>query len=409
MKSTSRARKFVNANGCGHSTHPFRVDVPEDDLQYLRDKLALTRWPDELPGVGWSYGVPLGYLKELSEYWRNTYDWRAQEARLNEYPQFTTTADGAKLHFYHVRSPHPNAFPLLLAHGFPGSVVEFLQVLGPLTDPAAYGGDERDAFDVVCPSIPGYGFSGPTVATGWHPYRVGRAFATLMSRLGYERYGAHGTDWGSRIVRDMGLIDSDHLAAIHRTILHAPPNPDDDLSTYSESELERLEDIAHFGAELSGYMLIQSTRPQTLAYALTDSPVGQLAWIVEKFKEWTDCEEFPEEAVDRDLMLTDVMLYWLTRTAGSSSRLYYELRHWGQNDRPDPRVNWNTPPPSPVPTGVAVFPREVMRPLRRLSEKTDNIVHWSEFDRGGHFAGMEVPDLLIDDIRTFFRRFRQMS
>ena len=204
----------------------------------------------------------------------------------------------------------------------------------------------------------------------------------------------------------MGLIDPEHLAAIHRTILHAPPRPDDDLSTYSESELERLADIAHFGSELSGYMLIQSTRPQTLAYALTDSPVGQLAWIVEKFKEWTDCVSVPEDAVDRDLMLTNVMLYWLTRTAGSSSRLYYELRHWNQNDRPDPRVNWNTPITSRIPTGVAVFPLEVMRPLRRLSEDTDNIVHWSEFDRGGHFAGMEVPHLLIGDIRTFFRSFR---
>jgi pimeloyl-ACP methyl ester carboxylesterase len=256
---------------------PFEVHVPDEDLSYLRAKIDLTRWPDELPGVGWTYGVPLAYLRELAHYWRDSYDWRAQEARLNEFPQFMTTVDGTNVHFYHVRSPHPDAFPLLLVHGFPGSVVEFLQVIAPLIDPVAFGGHARDAFHVVCPSIPGYGFSGPTVESGWHPHRVAQAFATLMSRLGYERYGAHGTDWGSRIVRDMGLVDPGHLAAIHRTILHAPPRPDDDLSTYTQAELDRLQDIAYFGAELSGYMLIQSTRPQTLAYALTDSPVGQLA------------------------------------------------------------------------------------------------------------------------------------
>jgi microsomal epoxide hydrolase len=204
----------------------------------------------------------------------------------------------------------------------------------------------------------------------------------------------------------MGLLDQEHLIGIHRTILHAPPRPEDDLGSYSEEELDRLNDIQHFGSELSGYMLIQSTRPQTLAYALNDSPVGQLAWIVEKFKEWTDSADRPEDAVDRDLMLTNVMLYWLTGTAGSSSRLYWELRHWDSNDRPDPRVNWNTPAPSPVPTGVAVFPKEVMRPLRRLSEETDNIIHWTEFDQGGHFAGLEVPGLLIQDIREFARLVR---
>jgi len=385
---------------------PFRVDIPDAELDYLRARLDLTRWPDEVPGVGWMYGVPLAYLQELASYWRHDYDWRAQEALLNSHPQYTTTIDGTNVHFYHVRSPHPQALPLLLVHGFPGSVVEFLQVVEPLIDPVAHGGNASDAFHLVIPSIPGYGFSGPTVETGWTPWRVGGAFATLMARLGYARYGAHGTDWGSRIVRDMGLQDPEHLVGIHRTILHAPPRSDDDLSTYSASDLERLNDIAHFGRELSGYMLIQSTRPQTLAYALTDSPVGQLAWIVEKFMEWTDATDAPEDAVDRDLMLTNVMLYWLTATAGSSSRLYWELRHWGVNDRPNPGVNWNTPTPSPMPTGVAVFPAEVMRPLRRLSEPTDNIVHWTEFDRGGHFAGMEEPDLLTGDLQVFFRHFR---
>jgi pimeloyl-ACP methyl ester carboxylesterase len=385
---------------------PFEVNIPDAQLEDLRERLARTRWPEELPGVGWSLGVPVNYLRELTTYWADDYDWRAQEQRLNSFPQFTTTVFGENVHFYHVRSRHEGALPLMLVHGFPGSVVEFLRVIGPLVDPEAHGGAATDAFHVVVPSIPGYGFSGPTRSRGWHPHQVGEAFVELMARLGYDRYAAHGTDWGSRIVRDMGLLDQEHLIGIHRTILHAPPRPGDDLSTYSPSELDRLDDIQHFGSELSGYMLIQSTRPQTLSYALTDSPVGQLAWIVEKFKEWTDSSDRPEDAVDRDLMLTNVMLYWLTGTAGSSSRLYWELRHWDDNDRPDPRVNWNTPVPSPMPTGVAVFPKEVMRPLRRLSEGTDNIIHWTEFDRGGHFAGLEVPELLVQDIREFTRLIR---
>jgi microsomal epoxide hydrolase len=386
--------------------HSFQLDVPEADLEDLHDRITRTRWPDELPDVGWSYGVPVGYLRELAAYWRDEYDWRKHEARFNEFPQFTTTIDGARIHFFHIRSNQPDAFPLLLAHGFPGSVTEFVEIFESLTDPAAHGGDPADAFHIVCPSLPGYGLSGPTTETGWHPWRSGEALAGLMSRLGYDRYGAHGTDWGSRIVRDMAVHDPEHLVGIHRTIVHAPPLPDEDLDAFTDEERERLGDIEHFGSELSGYMLIQSTRPQTLAYALTDSPVGQLAWIVEKFKEWTDSEDLPEDAVDRDQMLTNVMLYWLTRTAGSSSRLYFELRHWDRNDRPDARVNWNTPTPSSVPAGVAVFPKEVMRPIRRLAERYDNIVHWSEFDRGGHFAAMEAPDLLVGDIRTFFRRLR---
>lgn len=382
--------------------NPFVVDIPDEQLRDLHDRLDRTRWPDELNGVGWTYGVPVGYLREVADHWRHEYDWRAQEARLNRFPQFTTTVDGQNVHFYHVRSKHPDALPLLLVHGFPGTVVEFLDIIDHLVDPTAHGGSAADAFHVVVPSIPGYGFSGPTTATGWHPHRVGGAFVELMALLGYERYGAHGTDWGSRIVRDMALLAPEHLVGVHRTILHAPPRPEDDLATWTPQELDRLNDIQHFGSELSGYMLIQSTRPQTLSYALTDSAVGQLAWIIEKFKEWTDSIDVPEDAVDRDTILTNVMLYWLTGTAGSSSRLYWELRHWNQNDRPNAGVNWNTPEPISVPTGVAVFPREVMRPLRRLSEATDNIVHWSEYDRGGHFAALEVPELLIPDIRAFF-------
>jgi microsomal epoxide hydrolase len=317
-----------------------------------------------------------------------------------------TTLDGANVHFFHIRSPEPEAMPLLLMHGWPGSVVEFLQVMAPLADPVSHGGDARDAFHLVIPSMPGFGFSGPTTEVGWHAWRIAEAYPHLMRRLVYNLYCAHGTDWGSRIVRDMGLIDPDHMIAAHTTLLRSLPAPDEDLDALTDDERDRLNDMKRFGDELNGYMKLQGTRPQTLAYSLTDSPVGQLMWIVEKFKDWADAPNVPEDAVDRDLMLTNVMLYWLTGTANSSSRIYYEHAHWAGNDLPDPRLNWNTPTPSTVPTGVAVFPNELFRSIRRFCERSDNVVQWSEFDRGGHFSGMEVPDLLITDLRTFFGRFR---
>ena len=386
---------------------PFRIEIPEEDLEDLRYRLSRTRWPDELPVVGWSYGVPLAYAKELAAYWRDSYNWRKHEAWMNEFPQFTTTIDGANIHFFHIRSAEPEALPLLLMHGWPGSVVEFLNVMGPLSDPASYGGDPRDAFHLVVPSMPGFAFSGPTTETGWHAWRIAHAYPELMRRLGYDRYGAHGTDWGSRIVRDMGLIDPEHLFAIHTSLLRSLPAPDEDLERLTEDERDRIGDFARFGNELNGYMKVQGSRPQTLAYSLTDSPVGQLAWIVEKFKDWADAPEFPEDSVDRDLMLTNVMLYWLSGTANSSSRIYYEHAHWEGNDLPDPRLNWNTPVPSTVPTGVAVFPHELFRSIRTFCERSDHVVHWSEFDHGGHFPGMEVPDYLIGDLRTFFAMFRK--
>jgi pimeloyl-ACP methyl ester carboxylesterase len=373
---------------------PFRIAIPQAELDDLRDRLARTRWPDELPGVGWSYGTPLGYLRELAEHWRTSYDWRRHEARLNELPQFTTTIDGANVHFVHLRSPEPNAFPLVITHGWPGSIVEYLALFGPLADPRAHGGDPADAFHLVVPTIPGFGFSGPTHDTGWNARRVAGAFATLMARLGYGRYGAHGGDWGARISRELGLADPEHVAGVHVTSVPAPAS-DEDLASLTDEERGRLARGRRFMADGAGYAQLQSTRPQTLAYALTDSPVGQLAWIVEKFKEWTDSAEVPEEAVDRDQVLTNVMLYWLTRTAGSSARIYYEAGHSGE---------WGAPPaPSRVPTAVALFPQEISLPIRRFAERTNNIVRWTEFDRGGHFAAMEEPDLVIDDARAFFR------
>jgi epoxide hydrolase len=376
---------------------PFRIAVPQADLDDLRDRLARTRWPDELPGVGWSYGTPLGYLRELAEYWRTSYDWRRHEARLNQLPQFTTTIDGANVHFVHLRSPEADALPIVITHGWPGSIVEYLELYGPLADPRAHGGDPADAFHVVAPTIPGYGFSGPTRETGWNARRVASAFAALMARLGYERYGAHGGDWGARISREIGLVDPEHVAGVHVTSVPAQPS-DEDVATLTDEERARRERGRRFLADGSGYAQLQATRPQTLAYALTDSPAGQLAWIVEKFKEWTDSSERPEDAVDRDQLLTNVTLYWLTRTAGSSARLYYEAGHSGE---------WGaTPVPSRVPTGVMAFPHEIALPIRRFAERTSNIVHWTEFDRGGHFAAMEEPDLVLGDVRAFFRLVR---
>ena len=379
---------------------PFRIDIPQADLDDLRDRLARTRWPDELPGVGWSRGVPLDYLKQLAAYWRDGYDWRKHEARLNEHPQFTTTIEGQPVHFLHVRSPEPDALPLILSHGWPGSIVEFLSVIGPLADPRAHGGDPGDAFHLVIPSLPGYGLSGPTREPGWTTDRIAVAWAELMARLGYRRYGAQGGDWGAFVSPELGRIDPEHVVGVHvnaATIGFIPLGGVDpeDLATFTDAEKARLDRLNRFMSDQYGYFQIQATRPQTLAYGLTDSPVGQLAWIVEKFKEWSNpAAELPEDAVDRDTLLTNVMLYWLTGTAGSSAGTYYENMHSG---------SWGKPP-STTPTGVAVFAEDVA--IRRYAERGNNIAHWTEFDRGGHFAALEAPDLLVGDVRTFFRGLR---
>jgi pimeloyl-ACP methyl ester carboxylesterase len=375
---------------------PYRIDIPQGALDDLRDRLGRTRWPDELPGVGWDLGVPLDYLKGLAEYWATTYDWRGQEKAMNEFAQFTTVIDDQNVHFLHMRSPEPEALPLLITHGWPGSIAEFLDIISPLADPAAHGGDPADAFHVIAPSIPGFGFSGPTHESGWNTVRVAHAWAELMRRLGYERYGAQGGDTGALVSPELGRIDSEHVVGVHvNSLVTFPSGQPDELNDLSDSDQKRLELMQRWQNELSGYAILQSTRPQTLAYALTDSPAGQLAWIVEKFKDWTDpAAELPEDAVDRDRLLTDISIYWLTETAGSSARLYYEgARSWGQANQP-----------SGVPTGVAVFPMDVT--IRPIAEREHNIVHWSEFDRGGHFAAMEAPGVLVADIREFFRPLR---
>jgi pimeloyl-ACP methyl ester carboxylesterase len=378
-----------------HEIEDFQIGIAQADLDDLTERLARTRWPTSLPGAAWERGVPVGYLRELAAYWRDGYDWRAQESRLNSYPQYMTEIDSQKIHFVHVKSPEPGATPLLLIHGWPGSVVEFLHVIEPLTDPRAHGGDPAAAFDLVIPSLPGFGFSGPVSEPGWGSRRIASAFAELMSRLGYQRYGAQGGDFGAFVAPDLGRVDPRHVIGVHvnaATMGFIPFGdiPEDEQASFSTVEKERAQRLQNFLAHGNGYFQIQATRPQTLSYALADSPAGQLAWIVEKFKEWTNsAHELPEDAISRDDILTDVSVYWFTGTAASAANLYYESMH---------SADW--PTPSAVPTGVAVFAEDVA--IRRYAEQANNIVHWSDFDTGGHFAALETPDLLIQDIRAFF-------
>ncbi|GAB7045941.1 epoxide hydrolase family protein [Catenuloplanes indicus] len=378
----------------------FRIETPQAELDDLKRRIAGTRWPENLPETGWDRGVPTAYLKELAEYWATEYDWRAAEARLNAYPQFTTEIDGATVYFLHARSPEPGARALLITHGWPGSVAEFLDVIGPLTDPRAHGGDPADAFHVVLASMPGYGFSGPHPGTGWTLLRVASAWAELMSRLGYERYIAQGGDFGAPVSLLVGLVDPEHVSGVHLNMLTTTPSDDPaDLIGLSEQDQARMAHSQRFLDHLSGTMKLHSTRPHTVAYALTDSPVGQLAYIVEKFMDWTDAVKVPEEAIDRDLMLTIATIFWLTGTAGSSNQMYYESAEQLPINALTGRY-----PAVPVPVGVAVFPHAAFVAIRRFAERDlPRIVHWTEYDHGGHFAAMEEPDLFVDDVRAFAR------
>jgi pimeloyl-ACP methyl ester carboxylesterase len=378
---------------------PFRIDIPQPALDDLRDRLARTRWPSQITGLGWSRGVDQLYLQELAEYWQHHYDWRLQEAELNKIPQFTTEIDGANIHFLHIRSGHADATPLILTHGWPGSIVEFLDVVGPFTDPVAHGGEAADAFHLVIPSLPGFGFSGPAGEAGWDSYRIAAAFAGLMSRLGYDRYLAQGGDFGAFVSPDLGRVAADHVIGVHvnaATMGFIPFGEldEDTMASLTDTEKARVARLGAYMSDGNGYFQIQATRPNTLGFALNDSPVGQLAWIVEKFKEWSHPSSgLPEQSIDRDRMLTNVMLYWLTGTGASSAQLYYESMHSGR---------W--PSPSPVPTGVAAFAEDVS--IRRFAEASNNIVHWTDFDEGGHFAAMEKPGLLVADVRRFRNALR---
>ena len=380
---------------------PFRVAVPDAQLDDLKRRLAQTRWPGELPGEGWRRGVPSDYLQGLAEYWRTAYAWRHFEAELNAYPQFTTTLDGQKVHFLYVRSPETDATPLMLIHGWPGSVVDFMDVIGPLSDPRAHGGDAADAFHLVIPSIPGHGFSQPLAGAGWTHHRIARAFTQLMRRVGYQRYGVQGGDVGAFLAPEMGRIDPEHLLGVHVNSMVQIPSVLQilvGLLTFSRADRRRLARFKNYRDDMMGYAQIQGTRPKTLAYGLTDSPVGQLAWIIEKFKEWTDpAAALPEDAVDRDRLLDNVSLNWFAGAAGPSANLYYEVAH-------DPAASKRRPKNS-VPTGVVVSTTQDVT-IRRWADRENNIVHWTEFDHGGHFAALEAPDFLVGDLRAFFRPLR---
>jgi pimeloyl-ACP methyl ester carboxylesterase len=396
VASSNSAKAAQTRATTSREIRPFQIDIPQAHIDDLHERLGHTRWPSELPGISWSRGVPVDYLQGLVAHWRTAYDWRAHETRLNAFPQFTTTIDGQTIHYLHVQSSESNATPLMLIHGWPGSFVEFIELIGPLTDPAAHGSDPANAFHVVIPSIPGFGFSTPLSEAGWTHGRIAKAFTELMARLGYDRYGVQGGDIGAFEAPLMGQIAPERIVGVLVNALVTFPSGDPaELEGLTEAEHERLARFQNFEQDMSGYMSIQGTRPETLAYGLANSPAGQLAWIVEKFKEWTDpAAALPEDAVDRDHLLTNISIYWFTNTAGSSANLYYETYHDPSLFAPRERGT--------VPTGVAVSTTQDIA-IRRLAERDHNVVHWTEFDRGGHFAAMENPEFLVDDVRAFFR------
>ena len=374
---------------------PFEIHVPDSVLSDLSERLARTRWPEAETVSDWSQGIPLAYVQELCEYWREGYDWRAVEARINAMPQFVTAIDGVDIHFLHVRSPQEDARPLVLTHGWPGSIVEFLKVIGPLSDPTAHGGDAADAFHLVIPTIPGYGFSGKPTSTGWGVQRVAHAWAELMARLGYASYFAQGGDWGAGITVAIGLQDVEHCAGIHTNMPTVGPDRDtmDDLT---EQEQDAIKAQQFYQDWDSGYSKQQSTRPQTLGYGLTDSPAGQGAWIVEKFYQWTDCQGHPENVLSRDELLDNVMMYWINACGASSARLYWESfgRGGGGGD-------------ITVPSGVSMFPKEIFRASKRWVERRfKDLRYYNTLDRGGHFAAFEQPELFVGELRASFRTMR---
>ena len=381
------------------AVRPFTISVPDAVLADLKARLTNARIPEALKGDGWDLGTDTKYLRELVAYWRDRFDWRAAERRLNQMEQFTTTIDGLTVHFVHRRSKHPNAFPLLVTHGWPGSIAEFTKIVGPLADPPAHGGDASDAFHLVMPSIPGFGFSDKPREAGWDPAHIAKLEAALMARLGYVRYGVQGGDWGSIISTQVALAEPARVAGIHINMCLAGPPPGGDPNAgLSPAELERLKARQAFQAEETGYQQIQGTKPQTIGIALNDSPVGLAAWIVEKFRTWCDCSGEPETVFTKDELLTNITLYWVTQTAASSARIYYEQRHPLSPANPG-RIE--------TPTACADFPKEIIWSPRRWLEPRFNITRWTAMPRGGHFAAMEQPQLLVDDIRAFFRGLRR--
>lgn len=375
---------------------PFTIHIADEVLEDLRSRLRNTRWPDEVADAGWDLGMPLSYLKEVCAYWADEYDWRAQEAHLNSFPQYRTEIDDLGVHFIHAPSPHPEAVPLLITHGWPGSIVEFHKVIEPLRDPVAHGGDAADAFHVICPSLPGYAFSDRPPVLGYGADRTARMWIQLMERLGYDRYIAQGGDWGAMVTTRIGEFDPEHVMGIHLNMPIAAPDPET-MDNLTEAEQAALQSLADYDRWDSGYSKQQSSRPQTLAYGLTDSPSGQAAWIIEKFWRWTDCNGHPENVLTRDELLNNVMLYWCTATAGSSARMYYESFHGEAGNMAEVTV----------PMGGCIYPKEIIRVSQRWAEKRyTNVIHWTNQEIGGHFAAFEQPDLFMEDVRKFAKLVR---
>lgn len=384
----------------GRVIEPFRLQVDDAVLDDLRERLARTRLPSQLDDAGWEYGCDTTYLAELIAYWRDAYDWRAQEARLNEFPQYMTTAsDGSPLHFLHVRSPHPEAVPLLLCHGWPATPFEFQKIIGPLVDPPGHGGRAEDAFHVVAPAMPGYPPAGPTRSRGWGVRKMAEEFVDLMGDLGYERFLGQGGDWGHMVVTFAGLTRPEQVRALHLNLCAGYPPADEDPATWTPTEAA---DVEHWQHELRwemGYAEINSTKPDSIGIAHNDSPAGLAAWFVEKFRAWSDCDGEVEARFSKDELLTNVMLYWVTETAASAARIYWETR----------MTDGLGPPPEPLrlPTGISIFPADILRSARRWAEPLyPEISFWNRHDRGGHFAAMEEPSLLVTDIRECLRPFR---
>ena len=373
---------------------PFKIEIPDADIEDLRRRLSATRWPEKELVDDWSQGIPLAYVQEVCAYWGEKYDWRAREALLNQWPQFKTEIDGTDIHFIHVRSKHEDAMPIVITHGWPGSVVEFQKVIGSLTDPTAHGGDASDAFHVVCPSLPGYGFSGKPTSTGTSVDKIGGMWAKLMARLGYDRYAAQGGDWGAMVTSAIGIQDTEHCLGIHLNMPIVGPDPET-MSDMTEQEKSALASMQHYTDQGSGYSKQQSTRPQTLGYGLADSPSGQAAWVLEKFHAWTDCNGHPENVLGRDELLDNVMLYWLPGNAASSARLYWEsFASVAMDD-------------IVIPVGCSIFPHEIFRCSRRWAEKRfKNIIHWGDMEVGGHFAAFEQPEAYVGEVRDCFRSLR---
>jgi epoxide hydrolase len=371
---------------------PFKIHVSDAELADLKRRLAATRWPDRETVEDWSQGIPLSYLQKVCEYWARDYDWRKTEARLNAIPQFQTDIDGVSIHFLHVRSRHEDAMPLVLTHGWPGSIIEFLKVIPALTDPEAHGGEAQDAFHVVCPTLPGYGFSGKPKKNGWSVEKIARAWSELMIRLGYRRYYAQGGDWGAAVTTMISLQDTEHCHGIHVNLPMVRPDPAT-MASLTDEEKDALSRIQYYQDWESGYSKQQSTRPQSLGYGLADSPAGQAGWILEKFWAWTDCNGHPENALTRDEMLDDIMFYWIPNTGASSARLYWES------------FNKLSMDPVRIPVGCSIFPKEIFRTSRRWAEtRYPNLVYWNRLDKGGHFAAFEQPETFVRELRACFRK-----